>query len=58
MPINLEEHTVFIDRLQMDMVPLSVAKQAIAEAYSEVDNLEQLLQSTLTTINKTIEEND
>ena len=58
MPINLKEHAVFIDRLQMEMVPLSVAKQAVEEAYSQVDNLEDLLQTALTNINKTIEDND
>jgi len=58
MPINLNEHAVFIDRLQMEMVPLSIAKQAVEEAYSQIDNVEELLQSALTNINKTIEEND
>ena len=31
MPINLDEHAVFIDRLQMDMVPYTVAVKAIEE---------------------------
>ena len=32
MPINLKEHAVFIERLQMDMVPLSIAEKAASMA--------------------------
>ena len=44
MAINLDEHAVFIDRLQMDMVPLSVAKQAVEEAHANADKVEKSLE--------------
>ena len=56
MPINLEEHVVVHSGIKF--IPLAIAQKAINEAYGEVDNLEQILQSALTKINKTIEEND
>ena len=60
--INLEEHAVFIDRLQMEMVPLSVAKQAIVEVIDEttakLDNGLQVLEKALSEINTKIEENN
>lgn len=34
MAINLEEHKVYVDSLKMDMVPLSVALQAVQQATS------------------------
>ena len=62
MAINLEDHTVFIDRLQMDMVPLSVAKQAVEEAYnsveSKIDEAMSLIQSSLSQINTNLAELD
>lgn len=41
MPINLKEHAVFVDRLQMDMVPLSVASAAVLEAISAKNDLQK-----------------
>ena len=41
MPINLKEHAVFIDRLQMDMVPLSIASAAVLEALSAKNDLQK-----------------
>jgi hypothetical protein len=62
MPTNLKEHAVFIERLQMEMVPLSVALKAISEAYSECDDkLEDalnMIENSVMQINKTISEND
>ena len=37
MPINLKEHAVFIERLQMDMVPLSIAEKAVEESFKDVE---------------------
>lgn len=62
MPINLKEHAVFIDKLQMDMVPLSVAEKALQEVLDNMDvKLEQamsLIEQSFTQINKTIDSND
>jgi hypothetical protein len=62
MAINLKDHVVFIDRLQMDMVPLSVAEKAIAEAVAvneeKLDEALKMIEDSLTQINKTISEND
>lgn len=59
--INLKEHAVFIDRLQMDMVPLSVAEKALEEVTrttTDIASAMTLIQQSLTEINKTIEPND
>lgn len=62
MPINLKEHAVFIDRLQMDMVPLSVAEKALQEVAISVDEkIEEamsLFQQSINQLNKTIDSND
>lgn len=62
MAINLKEHAVFIDKLQMDMVPLSVAEKALEEVLDNMDvKLEQamsLIEQSFTQINKTIDSND
>lgn len=62
MPINLKDHAVFIDRLQMDMVPLSVAEKALQEVVDNADvKLDQamsLIEQSLTQINNTIDKND
>jgi len=34
MPVNLDEHKVYVDSHKMEMVPLSVALKAIKEASS------------------------
>ena len=61
MAINLDEHAVFIHRLQMDMVPLSVAKQAVqqavqqaAESNPKLDEAIEMLSKAMSDINKTI----
>lgn len=59
--INLDEHSVFIDRLQMHMVPLSVAKQAVEQALAsdkKLDEAMDMLTKTMSGINKTLQEND
>jgi hypothetical protein len=60
--INLKEHAVFIDRLQMDMVPLSVAEKAIQEVVDGVDaKLEQamsLIEQSFTQLNNTLNTDD
>lgn len=62
MAINLKEHAVFIDRLQMDMVPLSVAEKALQEVVNNMDvKLEQamsLIEQSFIQINNTIDNND
>lgn len=57
MAINLDEHAVFIQRLQMDMVPLSVAKLAVqqaAESNPKLDEAIEMLSKAMSDINKTI----
>lgn len=60
--INLKEHAVFIDRLQMDMVPLSVAEKALEEITqnmeTKLDDAMTLIQKSLLEINKTIDSNE
>ena len=61
MPINLEEHKVFIERLQMDMVPFSIAKQALEEAVDTDKKLDQamdMITKAMSGINETLREND
>ena len=62
MAIKLEDHVVFIDRLQMDMVPLSIAQKAVEEAYagvgSKIDEAMGLLQNSLAQLNITLPELD
>ena len=58
MAINLEDHTVFIDRLQMDMVPLSIAKQALEEQakfIADFKGLEQKLEESINLLNSNME---
>jgi hypothetical protein len=60
--INLEEHKVYIDSLKMEMVPLSIAQDAInklVEHYEDrLDASLAEITNSLTQINKVIEEND
>ena len=49
--INLEEHKIYIDAHKMDMVPLSVAKQAVEEAYNaQLDKAIKTLSEELTSL--------
>jgi hypothetical protein len=60
--INLKEHAVFIEKLQMEMVPLSVAEKAIQEVVDGVDTkLEQamsLIEQSFTQLNNTLNTDD
>jgi hypothetical protein len=62
MPINLEEHKVYVDSHKMEMVPLSIAQDAmnqLVEQYEEkLDAALVEITNSLTQINKVIEEND
>jgi hypothetical protein len=49
--INLEEHKIYIDAHKMDMVPLSVAIQAVEEAYNaQLDKAIKTLSEELTSL--------
>jgi hypothetical protein len=60
--INLKEHAVFIEKLQMEMVPLSVAEKALEEITqnmeTKLDDAMTLIQKSLLEINKTIDSNE
>ena len=58
MAINLKEHAIFIDRLQMDMVPLSIAEKAVQESVESIDDAMKNLEQALIGINKTIADNE
>lgn len=58
MPINLKEHAVFIERLQMEMVPLSIAEKAVEDALLKIEETTEMIEKSLLQINKTISEND
>jgi prolyl-tRNA editing enzyme YbaK/EbsC (Cys-tRNA(Pro) deacylase) len=49
--INLEEHKIYVDAHKMEMVPLSVAKEAVEEAYNkELDKAIKTLSLELTSL--------
>ena len=49
--INLDEHKIYIDAHKMDMVPLSVAVQAVEEAYNaQLDKAIKTLSEELTSL--------
>ena len=49
--INLEEHKIYIDAHKMDMVPLSVAVQAVEQAYNaQLDKAIKTLSEELTSL--------
>jgi hypothetical protein len=61
MAINLEDHAVFIDRLQMDMVPLSIAKQAVQQALESNPSLDEAMEQlnkAMSDMTKNFREND
>lgn len=58
MPINLKDHAVFIERLQMEMVPLSVAQKAVNEVNSKVDEALALITKGISDVNNSIQDND
>lgn len=61
MPINLKDHAVYIDRLQMDMVPLSVAEKALQEVVESSKSISEaltMINTSLTNIDKTVNPDD
>ena len=49
--INLEEHKIYVDAHKMDMVPLSVAVQAVEQAYNaQLDKAIKTLSEELTSL--------
>ena len=60
--INLDEHKVYIESHKMDMVPLSIAKQAlqdvIDESTTKLDDGFQMIEKALSEINTTIKESN
>lgn len=56
MSIKLEEHKVYVDAYKMEMVPYSVALDAIVEAVekSDLDNSLDTLKSALDELKKTV----
>lgn len=61
MPINLKEHAVFIERLQMDMVPLSIAEKAVQEVLEDnpkLDEAIEMINRAMTDLNNTLSQND
>jgi len=58
MAINLTEHAVYIDTLKTDMVPLSVALRAVAEATAhtepKIDEAMNLIKQALSEINNSV----
>tara|TARA_B100000683_G_C12085489_1_gene388749 strand:+ start:161 stop:355 length:195 start_codon:yes stop_codon:yes gene_type:complete len=59
--VNLEKHKVYVDIHKMDMVPYTIAVQAVEEASKEVDIVKKLdkmiksLSSELTSIDPNID---
>jgi len=57
--INLEEHKIFVESLNMEVVPLSIAKSAVAEVmdpdtakyFEELDKAVNELQNSIKDIN-------
>ena len=57
--INIEEHKIFVESLGMEVVPLSIAQQAIdeltdisnAKYFNELDNAVNELETALKDIN-------
>jgi len=41
--INLEEHKVYVEAHKMEMVPLSIAEEAIKEAIASIQNENEVL---------------
>lgn len=55
--INLDEHKVYIDQLKMEMVPLSIALQAVHQAsQSNLENAVKVLDSTIEGLKGTIKD--
>lgn len=55
--INLDEHKIFVESCKMEMVPLTIAKQAVEEAtLTELEKAINKLSIELTSLNPDIEE--
>ena len=50
--INLDQHRVHVESLKLDMVPYSVAKQAVEEAYNNAKQVENSLNDIKKAFNK------
>jgi chaperonin cofactor prefoldin len=50
--INLDEHKVYVESHKMDMIPYSVAKQAVQEAYNNAEQVETSLNDIIKAFNK------
>ena len=49
--INLKEHKVFVEELNMEMVPLKVAEEAVEKAYNaQLDRAIKTLSEELTSL--------
>lgn len=64
MSINIEDHIVYVNELKMEMVPLSVVKQALEEAYKyeeyqeKLDKAMSMMQNAFIEINNSVEDID
>ena len=55
MTINLEEHKVFVDKLKMEMVPYSIAIQAVEQAANlDTEQYAKDLENAMTELNKAL----
>ena len=55
MPIDLEEHKVYIEATKMDMVPYSVAMQALKEAANvDVEKYTKDLEFAMTELHRAL----
>jgi len=64
MAINLEEHKVYVESHKMDMIPLSIAQQAVAEMYeyekyqAKLDEAMKMMNDAFKDINNSVDEID
>ena len=56
--INLDEHKIFVKSLQMEVVPLSIAKLALNQVNEKVDKALELITNGLKDVNNTVQEHD
>jgi len=59
--INLDEHKIYVKNLGIDVIPYSVAKQAVEQAadfkgyQAKLDQAMEIMNNAMTDINKTVE---
>lgn len=64
MAINLDDHKVYVESLKMDMVPFSIAQQAVYEMYeyekyqAKLDEAMKMIKDAFNDINNSVEEID